>query len=153
MEQIVLMTDKKDIMILKELKSNGRLSAQQIAKRAKIPVTTVFNRIKRMEKTGVIKGYTVTVDEGRVGRNIAAYISLTVDYNLLKRKGVSQQQLATKLRQHEFVDEVDMITGTNDILVKIRTMDMSQLNDFVTKYLRNVDGVERTQTWIILESF
>lgn len=147
------MTDKKDIMILKELRGNGRLSAQQIAKRTKIPVTTVFNRVKRMEKAGVIKGYTVTVDEGKVGRNIAAYISITVDYNLLKRKGVSQQQLAAKLRQHEFVDEVDMITGTSDIIVKIRTLNMSELNEFVTKYLRNVDGVERTQTSVILESF
>ncbi|MBI2076652.1 MAG: Lrp/AsnC family transcriptional regulator [Candidatus Aenigmarchaeota archaeon] len=147
------MMDKKDIMILKELRGNGRLSAQQIAKKTKIPVTTVFNRVKRMEKAGVIKGYTVTVDEGKIGRNIAAYISITVDYNLLKRKGVSQQQLAAKLRQHEFVDEVDMITGTSDIIVKIRTMDMSQLNEFVTKYLRNVDGVERTQTSVILESF
>lgn len=147
------MIDKKDIMILKELKRDGRLSAQQIAKKTGISTTTVFNRIRRMEKAGVIKGYTVVADEGKIGRNIAAYISITVDYSLLKRKKISQQELAAELRRHEFVDEVDMITGTSDIVVKLRTMDMSQLNEFVTKYLRNLDGVERTQTSVILESF
>ena len=147
------MLDGKDIKILKELKRNGRLSAQEISKITGIPVTTVFNRVKRMEKSKAIKGYTVVLDEGRVGRNVAAYVSITVDYNLLKRKRISQQQLATRLRQHEFVDEVDMITGTSDIIVKIRTPDISQLNEFVTKYLRNMDGVERTQTSVILEAF
>ena len=147
------MIDKKDIIILKELKKDGRLSAQDISKATKIPVTTIFNRIRRMEKTGVIKGYTVILDEGKTGRNVAAYVSMTGDYNLLKRKGMTQQELAAKLRQYEFVDEVDMITGTSDIVVKIRTTDISQLNEFVTKYMRNMEGVERTQTSVILESF
>ena len=147
------MLDEKDIKILKELKRNGRLSAQEISKRTKIAVTTVFNRIKRMEKSEVIKGYTAVVDEGKTGRNIAAYVSITVDYGLLKRKGMTQQELAHKLRQHEFVDDISIIAGTSDIIVKIRTQDISQLNGFVTKYLRNIEGVEGTQTSVILESF
>jgi len=147
------MIDKKDVMILKELKKDGRLSAQEISKKTGIATTTVFNRIRRMEKAGVIKGYAVVTDEGKIGRNIAAYVSITVDYNLLKRKKITQQALAAELKQHEFVDEVDMITGTSDIVVKLRTMDVSQLSDFVTKYLRNLDGVEKTQTSVVLENF
>lgn len=147
------MVDKKDIIILKELKRNGRLSAQEISKKTGIAVTTVFNRIKRMEKTGVIKGYAVVADEGKIGRSIAAYILITVDYNLLKKKKITQQELAVELKGHEFVDEVSMVTGSSDIIVRLRTMDVSQLNEFVTKYLRNIDGVERTETAVILESF
>lgn len=147
------MIDQKDIKVLKELKTNSRLSAQEISKRTGIATTTVFNRIRRMEKSGVIKGYTTITDEGKIGRNIAAYVLITVDYNLLKRKKITQQELATKLKQNEFVEEVSMITGMSDIIVKIRTLDISQLNEYVTKYLRNVDGVERTQTLIILENF
>ena len=147
------MLDEKDIKILKELKRNGRLSAQEIAKRTGIAVTTVFNRTKRMERTGVIRGYTAVLDEGKTGRNTAAYVSITVNYNILKRKKITQHQLAAQLRTHEYVDEVAMITGTSDIIVKIRTPDISQLNEFVTKYLRNIEGVERTQTSVVLESF
>ena len=147
------MMDEKDIRILNELKRNGRLSAQEISKKTGIPVTTVFNRIKKMEKSKTIKGYTTVLDEGKTGKNVAAFISITVDYNLLKRKKISQQQLAIKLKQHDFVEEVDMITGMSDIIVKIRTPDISKMNEFVTKYLRNLDGVERTQTSVILETF
>ena len=66
---------------------------------------------------------------------------------------MTQQELAHKLRQHEFVDDISIIAGTSDIIVKIRTQDISQLNGFVTKYLRNIEGVEGTQTSVILESF
>ncbi|MBI2971715.1 MAG: Lrp/AsnC family transcriptional regulator [Candidatus Aenigmarchaeota archaeon] len=147
------MMDEKDIKILKELKRDGRLSAQELAKKTGIAATTAFNRMKRMEKTGVIRGYTVVVDEGKIRRNIAAYVLITVDYHLLKKKQVTQHQLAAQLKQHEFVDEVSMVTGTSDIIVKIRTQDIAQLNEFVTTYLRNVQGVDRTQTAVILESF
>lgn len=147
------MIDKKDTMILRELKRDGRLSAQEISKKTGIATTTVFNRIKRMEKTGVIKGYTVLADEGRIGRNVAAYVLLTVNYNLGGGRRLSQHELSMKLRRHEFVDEVSIVTGTNDIIIKIRTPDMLQLNEFVTTFLRNIEGIERTQTSVILESF
>ncbi len=147
------MIDKKDIKILNELKQNGRMSAQEISKKTGIPVTTVFNRVKRMEKSSVIKKYSVVLDEGKTGRNIAAYVLITVDYNLLKKKHISQHELASKLRKYDFVEEVSMITGVTDIILRIRVSNISELNEFVTKYLRNVDGIERTQTAVILENF
>ena len=51
------------------------------------------------------------------------------------------------------MDEVSIVTGTNDMIIKIRTPDVLQLNEFVTTFLRNIKGVERTQTSVIPESF
>jgi len=147
------MLDEKDMKILKELKKNSRLSVQKIANNTGIPSTTVFNRIKQLEKSNVIKGYTVVLDEGKMGKNMAAYILITVDYNLLKKRGTSQHELAAKLKHHELVDDISIVTGIGDIIVKIRTQDITQLNEFVTKYIRNIEGVENTQTSIVLESF
>ena len=146
------MVDQKDIRILKELKNNSRLSARGISEKTRIPITTVFNRIKRMEKSGVIRGYTAVLDEDKLGKHIAAYIMITVDYNFLKRTKVSQHELAMKLKQHEFVDEAAIITGIGDIILKIRATDLSELNKLVTENLRNIDGVEKTQTSVILDS-
>lgn len=146
------MIDQKDMQILKELKNNSRLSAKEISKKTGIPITTVFNRIKKMEKSIIIKGYTTTLDEDKLGRHIKAYIMITADYNFLKKAKMSQQKLAVKLKQHEFVDEAAILTGVSDIILKVSTSNLSQLNEFVTGYLRNVDGVEKTQTSIILES-
>ncbi len=150
---MVEILDEKDKRILDILKDNSRFSTQQIAKKTRIPITTVHNRIKKLEKEGVIKGYTFTPDYKKIGKHIAAYILITVDYTLLKKIGVSQHDLAKKIKKNPDVEGVSMVAGSTDILLNVRVADMDALDEFVTKYLRNVDGVERTQTMIVLHEF
>ena len=142
--------DKKDEQIIEILKENSKLSTQQISKKTSIPITTVHNRIKKLEKEGVIKRYTLELDNKKLGKDIAAYINIVVDYRLLKEKNLSQHELARKLKQHEFVEEAAMITGGTDLIIKVRVKNVDQLDNFVTKYLRNIEGVEKTQTMVIL---
>lgn len=144
------MLDKKDFAIIEVLLKDSSLSTQQIAKKTGIPITTVHNRVKKLKKEGVIKGYTVVLDNKKIGKPIAAYILITVDYNYLKEKKMSQYELAKKLRQNPAVEEAAMITGASDIIIKIRCGSIDEINEFVTIYLRNVDGVEKTQTAIVL---
>ena len=142
--------DKKDSAILVVLKENAKLSTQQISKKTRIPITTVHNRIKKLEKEGIIKGYTVVLDNKKIGKPLAAHILVTVDYKLLKELKKSQYELAQQLLRHPCVESSAMITGASDIIIKIRAKDIDELNDFVTIYLRNVQGVEKTQTAIVL---
>ncbi len=142
--------DKKDIAILAALRHNSRLSTQKISARTKIPITTVHNRIKKLEKEGVIRGYTVVVDNKRLGRALSAYILITVDYKLLKEMRLSQYELAAKLKSNPAVEEASMVTGLSDIVIKVRVSDIEELGEFVTNHLRNVNGVDRTQTAVIL---
>ena len=145
--------DKKDFKILEVLKENAKLSTQQISKKTLIPITTVHHRIKKLEKQGIIKGYTVLLDNKKIGKALAAYVLITVDYKLLNGIKLTQHDLAKKLKAHEFVEETAMVTGGTDIIIKIRVKDIDQMDEFVTKYLRNVDGVERTQTMVVLSEF
>ena len=110
----------------------------------------MHNRIKKLQKEGIIKRYTVELDNKKIGKNIAAYIHITVDYRLLKEIKMSQHELAKKLKQHEFVEEAAMVTGGTDIIIKVRVTDIDELDNFVTKRLRNIDGIEKTQTMIVL---
>ncbi len=142
--------DEKDKKILNVLKENSKLTTQQISKKLLIPITTVHNRIKKLEKEGIIKKYTLELDNKKIGKNISAYIYITVDYKLLKETKMSQHELAKKLKQHELVEEAAMVTGGTDIIIKIRVNDISELDDFVTKKLRNIDGIDKTQTMVIL---
>jgi len=144
------MIDKKDLRILEALKENARFSTQQISRKTLIPITTVHHRIKKLEKSGVIKGYTVLLDNKKLGKELSAYILVTVDYKFLKQINISQHDLTKKLKKHELVEEVDMVTGGTDIILKIRVDDIKQMDEFITKYLRNVEGIERTQTLVIL---
>ena len=142
--------DEKDEKVLKLLRENSKLTTHKISKRLLIPITTVHNRIKKLEKEGIIKRYTVELDNKKLGKNIAAYIHIVVDYKLLKEIKMSQQDLARKLKHYEFVEEAAMVTGGTDIIIKVRVKDIDELDDFVTKKLRNIDGIEKTQTMIIL---
>ena len=142
--------DKKDEAILSSLKENGRLSTQSISKKTKIPITTVHHRIKKLEELGIIQGYTVVVDHKKIGKPISAYIQITVDYKLLKEKKITQYEIVKKLKSNETVEEASMLTGGSDIIIKVRVKDIDELNEFVTIYLRNIDGIEKTQTAIVL---
>ena len=142
--------DKKDEKILELLKENSKLTTQQISKKTLIPITTVHSRIKKMEREGIINKYTLRLDHKKLGKNISAYILIVVDYKLLKENRISQHELTKKIRQNEFVEEAAMVTGGTDIIIKIRVKNVDELDYFVTKYLRNINGIEKTQTMVIL---
>jgi len=147
------MVDDKDLKILELLKSNARLTTKQISKKTLLPITTVHNRIKKLENLGVIKNYSVVIDHRKIGKTISAYILMNINYVYLKEKNITQHQLAQQLASHPFVDKISMVTGETDMILKIIVNDVSQLDEFVTKYLRNIDGVQRTKTMLILNDF
>ena len=147
------MVDQKDAKILECLAENGRHSTQEIAKNTHIPITTVHNRMKRLVRDGVIKGYTVVVDYKKTGKPIAAYVLVNVDYALLKQSNSSQHDLILKIKQRAPVEDVAMVTGSKDIVLKIRVATIDKLNGFVTQELRTIAGVGATETLVVLEEF
>jgi len=147
------MIDDKDLKILELLKSNAKLTTKQISKKTLLPITTVHNRIKKLENLGVIKNYSVVIDHKKLGKSISAYILMNINYVYLKEKKITQHQLAQQLSTHPMVDKISMVTGETDMVLKVIVNDVSQLDDFVTKYLRNIDGVQRTKTMLVLHEF
>lgn len=145
------MVDNKDLLILEALKENARASVVEVAKKTGLPSTTVHNRIKKLRKDGVIESYTIKVNNKKIGKEIAAYISIVVNYDSLKKSQLSQYDLGKKIKKLPFVEEVNIITGGVDIIVKVRVASMQELSDFVTKKLRNYDGVQKTSTVVILD--
>jgi len=142
--------DKKDQKIIEVLQENSRSSTQAIAKKTLIPITTVHNRIKKLKQSGIIDKFTISLNYKKIGKSLAAYIQITVDYSELKRIKKTQHELAAQLKNHKDVEQVAMLTGGSDIIIKIRVSDIDALDTFVTKDIRNIDGIEKTQTAIIL---
>ncbi|NCN38837.1 MAG: AsnC family transcriptional regulator [Candidatus Aenigmarchaeota archaeon CG_4_10_14_0_8_um_filter_37_24] len=143
------MIEKKDLDILGLLEERGKISTKQISRRLRIPQTTVHNRIKKMEKEDIIKGYKVVVNKKAIGKGVGAYIYITVNY---PPEDVNfQENMAKKLSLFPEVEEVAIITGETDILVKFYVADTDELNDFVTKKLRSIKGIDKTRTSIIMK--
>jgi len=143
------MIDKKDAMVLKFLKDDAKLSIKDISKKTLLPITTIHNRIKKLEKKGIIRNYTVNLDDKKLG-TISAFVSVSMDYKTLRGKGSDENDLLKRIRNHDAVESVCMLTGDVDMLVKVRVENVNELDKFVIDFLRKLDGIERTNTMVIL---
>ncbi|MBD3164773.1 winged helix-turn-helix transcriptional regulator [Candidatus Woesearchaeota archaeon] len=148
---IFMNLDEKDKRILGILTEDSSLTTSKISKKTRIPITTIHNRIQKLKKHRIIKSYTLNLNYEKLGRPITAYILLTVNQNLTTGKKTSQQHIAKKIKAHRYVDTVDIVTGATDMIIKVRTDSMGTLNNLLTKDLRKIDGVDKTQTMIVLE--
>ena len=149
-DEIKLKIDSKDRDLITELLDNARQTVGKLSKRVHLPPTTVHNRIKRLEKTGVIQNYTVNLDYKKLGRPIMAFVGVTVNYNIEGQK-ISQTSIAEKIKKISGVREVSILAGGMDILAKVLAKDIDDLNEIITEKLRGISGVDKTQTMIVLK--
>lgn len=145
----MLNLDEKDIKILELLKSDAKLTTKEISKKILIPITTIHNRIKKLEQEGIIKNYTVNINHKKLGKNLSAYILIQVDSQKLKETGKTQKELVKEIFSKDIVENIGIITGDFDVIAKVLARDMEHLDEFVTNYLRNLDGIKKTQTLAI----
>ncbi|MCA9478049.1 MAG: Lrp/AsnC family transcriptional regulator [Nanoarchaeota archaeon] len=143
--------DKKDLQILGELQEDGSLSVGKLAKKTRIPTTTVHNRLKNLKKEGVIKKFTVQVDKKKLGIALFGYILINVDNDFLKKEKMTQESLARKIKMLPQVESASIIAGATDIVIRVAVNDVDELNDLIVSTLRNIDGVHSTTSLIVLK--
>jgi DNA-binding Lrp family transcriptional regulator len=142
--------DSKDWLLIQELLLDSTQTVGRLARRVGFPPTTVHNRLKRLRETGVIRNYTVRLDYKKLGRPIAAEIGVSIDYGQSEHK-IRQVDVAEKIKKIAGVEQVSIMTGGIDILARVRAKDIDELNEIVTEKLRSIDGVDKTQTMIVLK--
>src|SRR4030067_672484 len=124
--------DEKDRAILALLKENSKLPARQIAKKITAPITTVFAKTKRMEELGLIKGYRAIVAPEKLNSGTAAFILASVSYRAKSDDTpISQRVVAEEIAKFPEVQEVHIITGDWDLLVKLRAENVDSIGKFV----------------------
>ena len=119
-------------------------------KQTQIPQTTVYNRIKKLESEGIIEKFTIKLNKKLIGRGLSAYIFCTISYRTSTGEKISQPKVARKIKALVEVDEVSIVTGETDLIIKVSVSDVEALNSFVVKKLRDIEGVEKTVTSVVL---
>jgi DNA-binding Lrp family transcriptional regulator len=145
--------DEKDLAILSLIQDDSQLTAKQIAKKINTPLTTVFAKTKRMQEQGIIKNYRAIVTPEKLGAGTAAFILASVSYRS-KADGapVSQRTVAEEIAKFPEVQEVHIITGDWDLLVKLRAQNVEAIGKFVVDKLRLISGLEKTLTCMVFET-
>lgn len=145
--------DQKDLAILKVIQSDSKLSMKDVAIRLNIPVTTVHSKVKRLEREGFIKSYKAILDHRKLQQNATAFIQATFSYRLAgEAKLLSQRDVAREVAKFEEVQEVHIITGDWDLLIKVKAQDVDAIGKFVVDKLRTVKGIEKTITCMVFDT-
>jgi Lrp/AsnC family leucine-responsive transcriptional regulator len=145
--------DEKDRAILTLVQSNCKLTAREIARKIDSPITTVFAKIKRMEELGIIKEYRAVLDPKKLDFGTIAFILASVTYGVRNgERPFSQRDRAAEIAKFPEVQEVHIITGDWDLLIKLRAESVDSIGQFVIDKLRFIKGIEKTLTCMVFET-
>lgn len=138
--------DQASFKILAELQSDARQTVQEIADKVGLSTTPCWKRIKDMEASGVIRGYTVVVDREKIGLNLSVVTELN-----LSRHGVAQAQSfeGAVISSPEIVRCVSA-TGSSDYILNVVVPDIKHYEHFLLHTVFELPGVTHVRSSIVL---
>lgn len=137
--------DNIDLELIAILQKDGRTPFTEIAKKLNISEGTVRNRLARLQEKGVLQVIGM-VDPYTLGFDAPAMIGVSVDPPELEKA-------AEVIAKFEEVSYLIMVSGEFDLIVEVMCKDRESLASFLNQKLRQVPGITRTQTYLILRTF
>ena len=137
--------DHIDAGIIRCLTEDARMNASQISQQVNLSVSAVIERKKKLEASGLIRGYTALIDERLAGFDVQALIAIRMEHPKYNA------EFARRMRAHENVMECFYITGDVDYIARISACSTEGL----TKALHNIKeipGVSHTRTYVVLDN-
>ena len=134
--------DGLDRMILHVLQEDGRASYSEIARRLKVPESTVRLRVKKLVERGVIRKFAALINPFKAGYSIVAFIAVDVEPSRVKKA-------AEELSKLPEVDVLGIATGAHDILMQVTVRDLQELESFLIEKLGRIEGIRSTETSIL----
>ena len=139
------LTDKK---ILNLLQQNSKANIKEIALKIGLTQTPTYERIKRLEKTGVIKNYIAVLDKEKVGYSIEVFCQVT----LLVHSKEMITRFENAINKIDEVMECFHVAGNYDYLLKVIVKDMNSYQAFLKNKLSVLDSVANVQSTFVMSS-
>lgn len=140
------MIDDIDRRILAMLQRNARVSNAEIAREVGMAASAIYERIRKLEERGVIRGYSARLDPRKLGYGLVAFVSIKTA--AMGKAAEIQEHLASIPE----VQEVHLIVGDDCFQVKVRVADTQALARLLQDRIQSMDFVGSTRTTIVLET-
>jgi Lrp/AsnC family transcriptional regulator for asnA, asnC and gidA len=137
--------DEEELVILRTLQRDGRISYAELSRRTGIPDSTIHDKIDRLVSRGIISKFVAILNTSKVGVDSAAIIGLETGAKLY-------HDVAEALCEIEEVVEVYGTTADFDLMIKVRTPTQDDLSSILNQ-IRKIDGVDDIYVSSILETF
>lgn len=147
MKKLVSQLDRIDKSILRELQKDGRMANVELARRVGLSATPCLERVKRLEKQGVIKGYTALVAPEMLQAALLVFVEIRLTrtspdvFNEFKKSVIDLPQVL----------ECHLVSGDFDYLVKARVADMVAYRNLLGETLLTLPGVSGSRTYVVME--
>lgn len=139
--------DAKDREILNLLQRDGRMSISELASQVSLSDTPCLRRVKKLEESGVISGYSAQLDSKAIGLNVLIYAFIKLQGNTDKNAEVFEQSALAL----ENVLECSVISGSHDYLLKIIVKDLEDYERFVKKSLGSISAIDAIESTVVLK--
>lgn len=140
------MLDKTDIKILTLLQENSQLTFKEISQKINLSITPVHDRVKRLEKEGVIARYVTLLDKKKIGASLTVYCNITLD----KQTKNNFSEFEEEILKFPEVIECNIVSGGFDYLLKIITRDMESYNIFYQQKLSVMQSIAHIHSFFVM---
>lgn len=135
--------DDTDRSLLRLLLVDARTSYADLARQVGLSAPSVQERVRKLEREGVLRGSSVTIDPAALGLGVSALVSLH------QREGADADDLVARLSEVPEVEDLWSVAGDEAFVAKVRVADLDHL-DKTLRLLRHVPGISRTRTTVVV---
>lgn len=140
--------DKTDYHILRILQQNCNLTTKELAQQANLSTTPVFERVRRMEKDGVIRKYVAVLDNAKINYGFTVYCNV----KLKQVNYLSAKEFVEAIKPLREVSECYNVSGEYDYILKIYARDMKDYQHFILNVLGKIDSIGGIQSNFVIDT-
>ena len=134
--------DEKDRQIIRELQRDGRLTNQELAEKVNLSASPCLRRVRLLEESGVIQGYTALIDQKAYGLPITVFIRIRLD----RHNSESVKAFEDKVRRSEDILDWFLMTGDCDYLLRVIVESLEAYESFIRREIHNMPGIASIDT-------
>lgn len=135
--------DRKDFALLDALRQNASQRLEDLARVVKLAPSSVHERLRRLEREGIIRKWTVDVDAAALGLGVVAFVGI--------RATRPCSEMLEAMKKIASIEECHSVAGELSMMLKVRVSDTGALLS-LTEQLRQIPGIEQTETTIVLKT-
>lgn len=139
--------DRIDLKILDILQRNGRIAITDLAEQISLSATPCSERVRRLEREGVITGYHARVNPAALGKNLLVFLEI----KLSAKSGDVFDRVKQELLYVPEVMECHLISGSFDYLVKARLSEMSEYRRLLGEILKRLPASAESHSYVVME--
>ena len=129
--------DIKDQQIIRALQRNGRMTNQDLAAEVNLSPSPCLRRLKLLEQSGVISGYSANIDAEAYGLPVTVFVHI----KLASHTEAAVEQFETDIARVDQVLECFVMTGTSDYLLRVVVADLEGYENFVRQKLHSIGSI------------